>query len=102
MVTVFRSRRRSGAEEEYGEVASAMLEAARAAPGFVDFKSFQAADGEHVSLVTFASEESHRAWREDPRHREAQARGRAAFYAEYSIQSGPATHVRRWSVDPDG
>ncbi len=96
MVTVFRSRRRSGVEEEYRELAAAMLAAARAVPGFVDMKSFVAEDGEQVSVITFATEEAYRSWREDPAHLEAQARGRAALYAEYSIQTGRATRVRTW------
>ncbi len=94
VITVFRSRRRPGIEDEYRELSSEILAAARAAPGFVDFKVFVADDGEQVSIITFDSEESHRAWREDRRHRAAQARGRAAIYAEYSIQTGPAVRVR--------
>ena len=54
MVTVFRSRRRHQAESDYQRVADEMESAARAAAGFVDFKTFTAEDGEHVSLVTFA------------------------------------------------
>ena len=70
MVTVFRSRRRAGSEEAYRGVSEAMQAAARSVPGFVDFKTFTAEDGEHVSLVTFASLESHQVWRNDgPRSR---------------------------------
>ncbi len=72
---------------------------ARSLPGFVDFKTFSADDGEHVSLVTFASLEAHQMWRDDPRHRRAQERGRVAFYLEYSIQVGECTHVSRWSLE---
>ena len=76
-----------------------MQAAARSVPGFVDFKTFTAEDGEHVSLVTFASLESHQVWRNDPRHRQAQRQGRDEFYVEYSIQVGECTHVSRWSLD---
>ena len=48
-------------------------------PGFVDFKSFVADDGERVSIVTFASVETHRAWRDHPEHRAAQHMGRGAL-----------------------
>ena len=75
VVTVFRSRRRAGIDEAYGRLADAMLAAARAVPGFVDFATFVGEDGEHVSLVTFATPEAHAAWRDDPRHRAAQRRG---------------------------
>jgi heme-degrading monooxygenase HmoA len=63
-----------------------MESAARAMPGFVDFKSFTADDGERVSIVVFASPEAHAAWRDDARHRVAQQRGRDEWYAEYRIQ----------------
>lgn len=85
VVTVFRSRLRDD-PEGYEETADEMEAAARAMPGFVDFKTFSADDGERVSLVTFDSIETHEAWRHDSRHRSAQQRGRKEWYAEYHIQ----------------
>ena len=85
MVTVFRSRLRADADG-YDEAADAIEARARRAPGFVDFKTFVAADGERVSLVVFADRASHDAWRDDPEHREAQRHGREDWYAEYHIQ----------------
>ena len=38
------------------------------------------------SIVEFASEETHNAWRGHPEHREAQRLGREKFYSEFSIQ----------------
>ena len=55
-------------------------------PGLLDFKTFSADDGERVSIVVFETWEQHCAWRDDPEHRQAQARGRQRLYAEYSIQ----------------
>jgi heme-degrading monooxygenase HmoA len=105
VVTVFRSRLRSTAEPAagptYDEVAAQMEAAARAMPGFVDFTQATTADGERVSLVTFDSWASHRAWRDDPRHRAAQRLGRAGFYAEYSTQVGETTACSQWSHRPD-
>lgn len=105
IVTVFRSRLRPDAEANgYGILAARMEANARAMPGFVDFKTFDAPDGERVSVVTFETLEHHEAWRTDPDHRDAQARGREAFYAEYSISvceershrsfTGPARSLR--------
>jgi heme-degrading monooxygenase HmoA len=62
-----------------------MLELARTMPGFVDFKSFEADDGERVSVITFDSPEAQRAWRDHPEHRAAQQIGRERFYAWYDI-----------------
>jgi heme-degrading monooxygenase HmoA len=96
IVTVFRSRRREGTEDVYGPLADAMVAAASARPGFVDFATFQSADGERVSLITFDSSESHAAWRDDAAHREAQRRGREELYDEYSIQVGTCSRATRW------
>ena len=86
VVTVFRSRLRHDAETNgYAELAAAMETRARQMPGFVDFKTFVAPDGERVSLVTFDTVAHHEAWREDPEHRSAQQRGRDDFYLEYTI-----------------
>ncbi|MEX1006981.1 MAG: antibiotic biosynthesis monooxygenase [Acidimicrobiia bacterium] len=86
MVTVFRSRLRADAGADYARTAEEMERLARAIPGFVDFKQFVADDGERVSVITFASQAAHDAWRDDPRHRVAQQRGRDHWYAEYRIQ----------------
>jgi heme-degrading monooxygenase HmoA len=96
VVTVFRSRRRPGTDDVYGPLVEAMEALARAVPGFVDFATFVAADGERVSLVTFASPEAHAAWRDDPRHRAAQRQGRAEFYEEYSVQVSQCTAATQW------
>lgn len=86
IVTVFRSRLRADAGDDYAGTAADMERHAREIRGFVDFKTFVADDGQRVSIVVFASREAHDAWRADPRHRAAQARGRSEWYEEYSIQ----------------
>ncbi len=98
-MTVFRSKRRPENETAYYDLLAVMERAARSMPGFVDFKTFGAEDGERVTLVTFASTEEQRAWRDDPRHRQAQQRGRDEFYAEYSVQVGECVHVSQWERD---
>ncbi len=86
VVTVFRSRLRADAEVNgYAELAAAMEARARQMPGFVDFKTFAAQDGERVSLVVFETRAHHDAWRDDPEHRRAQQRGRDELYASYTI-----------------
>jgi heme-degrading monooxygenase HmoA len=95
---VFRSRLRDDAGPDYEHTADALERAARAMPGFVDFKTFTAADGERVSLVVFASREAHDAWRDDPAHRAAQRRGRADWYAEYRIQVCDLVDERTFTI----
>ena len=55
-------------------------------PGFIGQKSFVAEDGERVSIVEFASEETYQAWREHLGHRVAHALGQGKFYSEYHVQ----------------
>jgi heme-degrading monooxygenase HmoA len=86
VVTVFRSTLRPEAIEEYESVSERMVGLARAMPGFVDYKTFAADDGERVTVVTFASPAHHRAWRHHPEHLDAQRLGRERFYDSYAIQ----------------
>jgi heme-degrading monooxygenase HmoA len=98
VVTVFRSRLRSEAIDEYSERAAEMLALVKTMPGFVDAKTFSADDGERVTLVTFSDAESQRGWREQADHRLAQQAGRDRFYAEYSIQVCDCTRVRSFTA----
>jgi heme-degrading monooxygenase HmoA len=101
IVTVFRSRLRGDADAApgYHDEADELLALARAVPGFVDHKVFRADDGERVALVTFADRAAHDAWRDDPRHRAAQQRGRDGWYDGYSIQVGTCTAAHGWERD---
>ena len=86
IITVFRSRLKAGAKEEYLEWAERIAAIARTMPGYVSHKGFTAEDGERVTIVEFRDEESQRAWAVEARHLEAKKKGRADFYAEYRIQ----------------
>jgi heme-degrading monooxygenase HmoA len=98
LVTVFRSRRRSESVDEYAATAAEMFRLVHTMPGLVDAKSFAADDGEHVTIATFADEESQRAWREHAEHRAAQRAGRDRFYADYSLQVCETVRVRTFSA----
>ena len=86
ILTVFRSRLRPENSAEYYDRVKEMVEIATKMPGYVRHKVFVAEDGERVNIVEFADEASQRAWATESRHIEAKKRGRAAFYAEYSLQ----------------
>jgi heme-degrading monooxygenase HmoA len=96
ILTVFRNRLRADNADEYAALAPHILDLARSMPGFVDAKTFTAADGERVTVVTFADQETHNAWRDHPEHRAAQQRGIAEFYSEYSIQVATVTYDHRF------
>jgi len=86
IVTVFRSRVKPEAQEEYARWAARMSELARGMPGYISHKGFVADDGERVTLVEFESEEAQRAWAVQREHVEAKKKGRSSFYQEYRIQ----------------
>lgn len=96
IVTVFRNRLRPGAAGEYAPVAAEMARLAAAMPGFVDSSHFTSADGERVTIVTFADRASHDAWRTHPAHQDAQRRGIEDFYSEYSIQVAEETYANEF------
>lgn len=86
IVTIFRSRLRPEHREEYERTARRMNGLVRKLPGFLSLKTFDSPEGERVSIIEFASEAAHEAWRAHPAHREAQRLGREKFYSEFSIQ----------------
>jgi heme-degrading monooxygenase HmoA len=86
IVTVFRSRVKPEAQQEYAGWAARMSELARQMPGYISHKGFVAEDGERVTIVEFESEEAQRAWSTQREHVEAKKKGRSSFYSEYRIQ----------------
>src|SRR5579872_2977217 len=85
IMVAFRSRLSAAAGADYSAMAAEMFARAKTMPGFIEFKSFRADDGEKVSLVYWEDEETLRAWRQDERHREAQHLGREKWYDAYRI-----------------
>ena len=86
VVVIFRSRLKPGVEPETQALGARMYELASRMPGYLSYAEYQAADGEAVAVVEFASAEALRAWREHPEHRAAQALGRERFFSSYRIQ----------------
>jgi heme-degrading monooxygenase HmoA len=93
VVTVFRNRLRDPARDAYAAELEVVAALARSMPGFIETKTFVAEDGERATLVTFADPETHRAWRDHPRHREAQRHGISDYYSEYSIAVGTTSYA---------
>lgn len=97
VVVVFRSRLSAEAGADYSDMAAEMLATAKQMPGFVEFKSFKADDGERVSLVYWQDQETMAAWRNHPRHRIAQALGRSKWYSEYRIEVTEVVRENRFT-----
>ncbi|MFB0612230.1 antibiotic biosynthesis monooxygenase family protein [Aurantiacibacter poecillastricola] len=85
-LVVFRNRKRASIDgEAYAEQAAAMEELASRQPGFLSFKSYEAADGEVIALSEWQDREAARRWGRLAEHRIAQADGRAHWYSEYTL-----------------
>jgi heme-degrading monooxygenase HmoA len=101
IVVLFRSRLAEPAEG-YAEMAAEMLATAKTMPGFIDFKSFKAEDGERLSIVWWQDDETMQAWREHARHLVAQRLGRERWYECYSIEVAEIIRSRRFNRATDG
>jgi len=86
VVVLFRSRLVPEAGDDYSRMAEEMLATAKTMPGFVDFKSYQAEDGERISVVWWQDHETMAAWRAHPRHQIAQQAGREKWYQMFKIE----------------
>ena len=88
VLSVFRSRLRPENEEEFLKLADEMMEIAVAMRGFQSYKVYRAEDGERCSVIEFDTMEHLLAWRQHPRHQQAQQIGRERYYTEYSLHVG--------------
>jgi len=86
VVILFRSKLAEAAADGYSEMASEMLARAQQMPGFIDFKSFKADDGERLSVIRWQDQASLAGWRNDVRHLVAQKMGREKWYEYYKIE----------------
>jgi heme-degrading monooxygenase HmoA len=99
IVTVFRSRLKPDAIEEYGPMAKRMSELARTIPGYVSHKGFVAEDGERVTIVEFETEEALKEWGRHQEHGQAKRRGIESFFSEYKFQICSVIRGRAWSAE---
>jgi heme-degrading monooxygenase HmoA len=100
VLVLFRSRLHPAAGDDYHEMAAEMLATAQGMPGFIDFKSYQAEDGERLSVIRWQSLETMAQWRDHPRHKIAQQAGRESWYQSYRIEA--AELVREAAFDRPG
>ena len=85
-LVVFRNRKRTEMDAAaYAADASAMQALASRQPGFISFKSYTAEDGEVIALSEWESEAAALQWRRNAEHATIQAKGRASYYASYTL-----------------
>jgi heme-degrading monooxygenase HmoA len=98
-LVVFRNRKRADMDDAaYGADAARMQALAREQPGFISFKSYTADDGEVIALSEWESEEAARAWGRHAEHLVVQGRGRAEYYASYTLFACADPRVHRFEA----
>jgi len=85
IIILFRSRLTEAAGADYANMDAELTESVKNKPGFIEAKSFTAADGERLTVVWWRDRETLQMWRKDQRHREAQASGRKKWYQYYKM-----------------
>lgn len=101
-LVVFRNRKRADIDQAaYDAEAEAMETLARQQPGYRSFKSYTADDGEVVALSEWADEASARAWGRIAEHRAVQARGRTAYYQDYTLFACANPRIHRFTRKDD-
>lgn len=83
---VFSSQRKKGDDDAYAATSAEMHELASKMPGFLGIESARGEDGFGITVSYWDSLEAIRAWKGEPRHRGAQARGRQMFYERYEVR----------------
>ena len=96
-LVVFRNRKSADMDAAaYSADAAAMETLAAQQPGYIGFKSYTADDGEVVAISEWEDEASAKAWGALEAHRGVQRRGRAEYYAEYTMFSCPDPRIKRF------
>ena len=96
-LVVFRNRKRSEIDEAaYLADAVEMVTLAQGQPGFISFKSYAADDGEVIALSEWTDEASARAWGRVEEHRGIQRKGRADYYADYTLFACDSPRIHRF------
>lgn len=86
IVTIFRSRLRPEAQDEYYQWAKRMSALAQTMPGYVSHKAYVAEDGERLTLIEFESAADVQTWAAHPDHVQAKKLGRQQFFINYRVQ----------------
>ena len=98
-VIIFEFEPAQGRHNDYFEHVAALKAELETAPGFISVERFESITqpGKLLSLSFWESENAIAAWRALPRHRKAQAAGRAGILADYRLRVGEI--VRDYAMD---
>lgn len=100
LVILFRSKLTEQAGADYAAMDAELGSLVKENPGFIRAKSYQAPDGERMTVVWWRDEESLREWRNLARHREAQSTGRQRWYRYYEMEVATVTRSTSFELEP--
>ena len=88
IAVLFEARVRPGGDESYLDIAAALRPELERIDGFISVERFRSlsVEGKLLSLSFFRDEAAVAAWRNLPRHRAAQGRGRAGLFEDYRLR----------------
>ena len=87
IAVIFESEPNPGKADDYFTLARALKPEMEKADGFIGIERFKSLTSENkfVSVSLWRDEAAVAAWRENPRHRAAQAKGKSEIFAHYRI-----------------
>jgi heme-degrading monooxygenase HmoA len=99
VVVLFHIKTRPDVDQnEYQRTFERMMELVSAMPGFQGLDGFAGEDGSELAVARFDSDESVRAWKEQPEHVRTQERGRTEFFDTYEITVAEVSRQYSWSA----
>ncbi|KAK9319538.1 hypothetical protein V1517DRAFT_332186 [Lipomyces orientalis] len=88
--------------KEYGETSSEIYGLAQGQPGFLGFDSVRDAGGQGVTISYWRTLDDVTNFRKIATHRQAQQRGRDAFYERYEVRVAKVEKEYAWRRKEDG
>jgi len=88
---------RTADQTGYPETSARMEELVKDVPGFLGMDHAQTPGGLGITVGYFRDAEALTAWRTDPEHRAAQARGRSDWYDRYTLHVAKVERTRTFT-----
>lgn len=82
---IFTNQRTDG-DHGYGEMAARMEKLAATMPGYLGFESARDENGFGIAVSYWETEEAIKNWKAQAEHLEAQQKGRADWYKDYTVR----------------
>lgn len=99
-VVMFTSRHTGEDAEGYEKMGDAMAELAAKQLGYLGIESVRGEDGVGITLSYWASEQAIHDWKRLAAHLEAQKRGHARWYADFSLRVAKVERAYTMATSP--